>query len=106
MSMAGAPVADDDEDAGPLEQEPVTDVHEQVVESDGVLTEQTAEAAPAPDPAPVAPKPAPDEPGVATVPAENESQLARRMRGRGLRAAGCARLVSAAVRTPGAGEVS
>ena len=75
MSVARAPVADDDEDAGPLEQEPVTDVHEQVVEADGVLTEQTAEAAPAPDPAPVAPAPAPDEPDVATVPPENEPQL-------------------------------
>ena len=76
MSVAGAPVADDDEDAGPLEQEPVTDVHEQVVEADGVLTEQADEAAPAPDPAPVAPEPAPDGPDVATMPAENESQHA------------------------------
>ena len=64
------------EDAGPLEQEPVTDVHEQVVEADGVLTEQADEAAPAPDPAPVAPAPAPDGPDVATMPAENESQHA------------------------------
>ena len=77
MSVAGAPVADDDEDAGPLEQEPVTDVHEQVVEADGVLTEQADEAAPAPDPAPVAPAPAPDGPDVATMPAENESQHVR-----------------------------
>jgi hypothetical protein len=68
---ASAPPAD--EDAGPLEQEPGTDVREQVVEAESLTTEPAAESPPSPDPAPVSPAPTAEAPD-ATAPAASESE--------------------------------
>jgi hypothetical protein len=69
---AAAPPAADD-DAGPLEQEPVTDVREPVVEANGNVTEPTAVSPAAPEPEAVAAPPT-EAPAAATPPDESEPQ--------------------------------